>query len=196
VALITTTPSEIKRFTMSYNYTLKLYENSISSIISVYEVQKYLRLDDSDSEYNLLASFIKSASEAAEKQIGISIISKKWQFICNSINENELELLNGPINTIESVKVKDYNDVVTTYDSNSYFLKSDRKTICFKKIPSGKEIEIIYQAGISSSAENVPEIIKHALLSHIKAMYERKDNQAEMTPSVHNIYNFFKQIKI
>lgn len=174
---------------------IELYQAPSVEPLSVDDVKQYLRIDG-DSEDQTISTMISSARMAAEKYMKLSIISQKWKLTFNETTPDEVSLPYGPVTGIDSVKTIDENNVETVFASSNYYLTAGNLSIYFNEIPSDLKVQIIYNTGFSSSAANVPALIKQGMLAHIAFMFDRKVFASELNSTAKNLYNFYRNINL
>lgn len=142
------------------------------------DVKTRLRIDN-DTENTDLTFMIQAAREVVEQRTNRSLITqsrtmKMDYFPCS----DTIRLLNGPIQSVTSVKYYNDSEVLTTMSSSDYWVDLNGDRLVIKNSwPSTYEmpnaVEILYVAGYGA-ASDVPAPLKNAMYMIIAHMYENR----------------------
>lgn len=155
--------------------------------ISLAEAQAHLKVDAGDEDA-LISALIVGARQHVENYIK--------RYLCTTVIEkyldafqSEINLIYGPIQSVDSVKYQDSTDTEQTVDDTTYSVDrfSDPARIKINTTwPStnGKMncVTVRYTAGYGASAD-VPQAIKQAMLLIIGRMYEQREDTVYKMPT-------------
>jgi uncharacterized phiE125 gp8 family phage protein len=143
--------------------------------VTLAEAKTRLKIDN-DDENTDITFMIQAAREAVEQRTNRSLITQsrtmKMDYFPGS---DTITLLNGPIQSVTSVKYYNTSEVLTTMSASDYWvdLYADR-LIIKNSWPSVYDmpnaVEIIYVAGYGDNASDIPGPLKNAIymtLAHI-----------------------------
>lgn len=155
--------------------------------ITLEEAKNHLRVTAND-ENTLITSFIKAAREIAENFTHRALASQTLEYIIDEFPEKVITLPMPPVESITSIKYKDYEGVEVIWVSSKYiFLDSEPAKIVpayeeifpsFTPYPLGA-IKIRYVAGYKREGDPsliIPDAIKQALLLLIGDYFENREN--------------------
>lgn len=175
--------------------SIKRLQQPVSEPLTLDEVKIYLRIDG-ESENELLNSMITATRELAEKYLSASLINQQWKIAYDETLPETVRLYNGPVNSVESMKLIDEAGGETVFASSNYYLKADNHYLHFKNIPSARRIEISYNTGYGATAEDIPEVLKQGLLALIGKVYERKSEIVDISGLSKIFFDFYREIKL
>lgn len=145
--------------------------------------KEFIRLDGEESDNNI-PKLLKTAREEAEKFQNRAYLTQTWELSFDTFPTMPLELPRPPLQSLVSVKVHGADGTETTMDINDFIIDYDSEPgrITFK---SGKTwpavilreinaVKVQFKAGLIS-ADNVPEMVKTAILVYAAHRYENPD---------------------
>lgn len=148
--------------------------------VSLDEAKAYMRLegfqdvDESDStvftdDDDLIETLITSARKKLEKLYGISLVPKTLRAVITNL-AGDIEIPQGPVNTITSLKDRIGNEI-TTYTVAGY-TESETEYNDFVQLecPNYEKMVIEYEAGYSE----VPEGLKIEILRMVAWMFTNR----------------------
>ena len=148
--------------------------------LSETEAKEHLRLDVSDEDPYILA-LIAAARQRAELYTGIPFVSRSFGTYLDRFPSGEFRLACAPLISVESVKYFDTANVEQTLDPSSYYVDARSKPGRLSPVTSWpgtftrpNAVSIIATAGYGT-ADNVPQLIKQAMLLMIGEMYENRE---------------------
>lgn len=166
---------------------IELVTAPATTAISLEEVRQQLRIEHSDDDL-LLDRLINVAQAFTDVMgaLGHAMINQTWaQWVAPY--PSEVRLFLGPVRSVSSIKYYDTDGVLqtATLDNFDVFGTEFATTIKPKSgyaWPSTQNrpdaIRIEYVIGYGSSASDVPEGIRHAMMMLIGHWYENRENAA------------------
>lgn len=168
-----------------------LISESTTEPISLDEAAENLKaLDDGEGSYfeaPIISRLIKAARQLCENELEMSLIPKTLEFSRDSLCPPCIELPNGPVRSIESVKYTDTNGVEVTLATDQYRLSTSSSMAILRPAygvswPSVRceadAVRVRYTAGYAaddSPAQDVPEPIRQAMHLCISHFYANRD---------------------
>lgn len=153
--------------------------------ITLDEVKAHLRIDGTDED-TFLTALIKATREHCESPgLNRALITQTWELWLDSWPKKDyIPIPRPPLQAINSVKYYGADDTEYTFDPVNYFVdtKSEPGRVALeynKSWPSvtlrpTNGIVINFDAGYGT-ADDVPQIIKHAMLLLIGHWYENRE---------------------
>lgn len=162
--------------------------------VTLLEAKAHLRVD-SDHEDGLILDLIKVARQELERQTALCLIDQNWRLfldhwpICGSI-----ELPLRPVKEVTEIRVFDHEGNATLLDNSAYVLDAYgqvpklhmQKTAIPTQKHNGIEIDIV--CGFGSAGNDVPDILKRAILVLVahwfefRGTYTPKDQPVSIPP--------------
>ncbi len=189
----------------AFNY--KLIDAVDALPLTVAEVKLYLRVSNTADDA-LIEELIETASLCCESYTRRVLITKTFRTYRDCWLRPYIELRKSPLQSIESVKYYDTENVLQTLDASNYYttdepdyyskiLYTQDATLpsLYKRLQA---IEIEFKAGYGDTADDIPADLKLAMKQHIAMMYENRGDCADATCSnmlpatAKNIYNKYK----
>jgi uncharacterized phiE125 gp8 family phage protein len=161
--------------------TLRLITAPASEPVTLTEAKLYLRVDHTTDD-NLITSLIKAAREKGEELSRRAFITQTWEMSLNSWPDDfRLRVYRPPLQSITSVKYTDRDNQERTWTDYDTDIASEPGTIIFNTLPGANlrtsgAITVRFVAGYGSSASNVPERIKAAILALVAHWYENRES--------------------
>tara|TARA_B100001971_G_C18117550_1_gene497663 strand:+ start:430 stop:1002 length:573 start_codon:yes stop_codon:yes gene_type:complete len=169
---------------MSQNHSTTEVSEPAAEPISVSEAKTFLRISH-DGDDAVLANYIKAARQFCEIYTGQCIISRslKTSFSINGSTADAYDIPKSPATSISQVKVVQKDSTETVLDANTYNLDTTFNRIIFQTAvlaphPYSK-LDVFYTAGYGTSADDVPETLRHAVLMKAAQMYEHRGGVQE-----------------
>ncbi|UFT98095.1 head-tail connector protein [Radiobacillus kanasensis] len=151
---------------------LKVITEPMEEPLGVEVVKSYLRLDHSEED-TLLKSMITVAREQAENFTRRSIASKTYELTLEEF-QNKIKIPNPPLQTMESITVKDKSGTVTNV--TNYMFSESEPAILHVEWP---EVELYPVDAIkiryTSGYDTVPKSLEQAMLLHVSHLYENRE---------------------
>jgi len=164
-------------------YSYKEISRDSSEAIPLALVKEHIRASqDNSTEDELIRSYMATARLCFEGFTRRTLITTTYKTY-RDIWQSGYEIRRSPLQTIESVKYYDTDNVLQTLDSSNYYItnETDYSRLIFNNdavLPSLKNreqaIEITFKAGYGDAMEDIPYDIRVALLQHIASMYENR----------------------
>ena len=178
--------------------------------LTVQEVANYLRVDDLAEETTLLGMLITAARQNVEQYLNKFIATQTVEFAFDTF-EDTFELT-SPLQSVESIKYLDRNNVEQTLASNQYLVNSYEEPATITpafgvaypdtyEVSNAVKIRCVvgYTTGDSPDDFPMPEPIKFAMLLTIGDLYANRegvgDKNYNINPTVQNLLHFYR-IKI
>lgn len=163
---------------------IKLITDVTTEPLTLDEVEAHLRIE-ADTQDTYLTPLITLAREYAENYTRRSLATKTLELILDVFPKVDyIELPKSPVQSVTSIKYKDYEGSETTWDSGNYIVSNDylpakivlgyNKTYpIYTEYPTDS-IRIRYVAGHNDS-NPIPKSIKQAMLMLIGHLYENRE---------------------
>lgn len=166
--------------------------------VTLAEAQAFLRVDDTDSETDLINALIVAARESVENFTGRALLSQTWKLTMDAWPEPTLyralgvrcddsrtiTLERSPLASVTDVKYYPASGAAqATLDAATYYhvltgptpgvivLKSDQSWPDLYDRPDA--VEVTFVAGVSTAAA-VPKLLRQAVLLQIAHLYENR----------------------
>lgn len=160
--------------------TLRLITAPAKEPVSMDLMKTFLRVDSPADEL-LLESMLKAAREKGEELARRAFITQTLEQIFDEWpSEYEFTLWRPPLQSIVSVKYRDYYGVERAWTDYVADTRSEPGEIRFRSLPSEQLLEsgaiaVRFIAGYGDEASFVPERIKQAILMLAGHWYETRD---------------------
>lgn len=152
--------------------------------VSLFEAKQYLRVD-SAVEDPVVASLILAARLHIEGALDIAMLTQSWTLVLDRWPEDgRVAIPLGPLQSVDSVKVYDADDVAQTVSPETYVvdLSSLRPRLvrhagAVWPTPGrpANGIEIAVTAGYGDTPGKVPQPVRQALLMLVAHWYEQRE---------------------
>lgn len=172
--------------------------------VSLAELKAHCRID-LDEDDALLMGYLRAAVEWVESYTGLALISSTWQqtasaFPTASIRypNAAIELSRRPVQAITAIDYLDAGGVAAVLDPSIYVLagvggnrRSARITLgtgqAWPAIYTHSEaVTVTYIAGFGDTHNEVPELIRHALMLLVSTWYDYRGD-LEQGPAVNEV---------
>lgn len=163
---------------------LKLITGPTSEPIDLADAKLHLRIQaDQTDEDALIATVISAARQAAEHELGRSLMPQTWELALDTFPYDPIVLPRSPIMSITSVKYLDQEGALQTVDPAAYVLDDYSEPARLARVAGASwphtscqanAVLIRYTAGYVSALA-VPAEIKQWMLLQIGAMYENRE---------------------
>jgi uncharacterized phiE125 gp8 family phage protein len=158
--------------------------------ISLAELKAHLRVDG-DGEDALLASLIRTARGHLERTTGLALISQGWRLYLDCWPETgAVDIARGPVRSLDAVRAFDEFGEESEIPLAGHVLDGVRQPARLwlgigpvsRRAINGVEVD--FTAGFGEAGEDVPDMLKRAMLIHAAHMYEfRGAVPLEMQPA-------------
>lgn len=147
--------------------------------IAMSELKLHLRLTDDTTEDPLLSTLIAAARQYCEQHTGLAFGTQTLELILDAFPTSAISLPTQPVQSVTSIKYKDYLGVETTVSTADYVVDTDSATIApaygkywptFTAYPINP-VRIQYVAGYTT----IPESLQQAMLLLIGHWYENRE---------------------
>jgi len=151
--------------------------------LTLEEVKEYLRVD-TDSEDDLITSFIIAARRQVEARTYRPLITQSWLLSLDFSEISDIVEINKfPLQTVDSIKYFDIDGNIQTIDSSKYIVdkNSNPCRVQFTDLPSTiknqiNAMQIKFTCGHGDLASDVPDDIKLAMKFIIGHYYENRQD--------------------
>jgi len=151
--------------------------------LTLEEVKEYLRVD-TDSEDDLITSFIIAARRQVEARTYRPLITQSWLLSLDFSEISDIVEINKfPLQTVDSIKYFDIDGNIQTIDSSKYIVdkNSNPCRVQFTDLPSTiknqiNAMQIKFTCGYGDLASDVPDDIKLAMKFIIGHYYENRQD--------------------
>lgn len=158
--------------------------------ISLAELKAHLRIDGADED-GLLTGLIRVAREHLERTLGLALISQGWRlYLDHWPDAGVIEIARGPVVSVDVVRAYDELGEESEIALAGHVLDGARRParLWLRTQPETRQaingIEIDFTAGFGEAGEDVPDMLKRAMLIHGAHMYEfRGAVPVEMQPA-------------
>lgn len=201
---------------------LKRTVDALIEPVSLAEAKAHLKIDSSDED-TYLTALIKTCRKEAETFTGRAFITQTWvktldEFprSCDSPTRYTQEtqrysrgiilLERAPIQSISSISYVDDNGATQPLDSSLYQLETGSDYTARLQPAYGQDwpstrfqmesVTVTYLAGFGSLAANVPEEIRHAILTYMHFLNEQRGSDKEDLPMPAVTRNLLSPFKI
>lgn len=156
--------------------------NPAEEPVSVDEALNHLRADDTPGDRGFIEALISASRHRAELHTELALVSCQFGLYLDKFPAGEFRLPRAPLVSIESVKYFDESNVEQTIDPAQYYVDTISKPGRISPVtgwpatyPRPNAVSIIFTAGFGT-AENVPQVIKQAILLMVGDMYENRED--------------------
>ena len=163
--------------------------------VTLAETKQFLRVEQT-TEDNAIAQMITAAREAAERYLGVSLITQSWKLILKDCLPDVVRLRFGPVQSITSVTLIPKTGSTQVIAASGYQLSVDKRAMEVATPLAGDRFEILYQAGYGTMKEAVPGLIRQGILQHVVAMYEMRSVEAALPARALNSYHPYKEMSL
>lgn len=143
------------------------------------EAQRQLRLDDSNTDSDLLALLISVATASVSEYVGKDLAEQVWTASWRSVS-GEVPLPRGPVKSLDAISYYDADGNAQSADVSDFYLFADDDTASVKPKPNAAwpttqdrqdAISITFTTGYT----NVPPHLKQAVLLMISHLHGRRE---------------------
>lgn len=145
--------------------------------LTLAETKAHLRLDTAEED-DLIARLITVAREHLERTAGLCLMTQEWRLYLDSICEDGvIPIARGPVQVIESLTIYDEAGQSCAVSLDGHVLDGIRRParlMLARRIRPGRAangIEVDFTAGFGATANDVPDTLKRALLTHVAQMF-------------------------
>lgn len=144
--------------------------------VTLEETKLHLRVDGTEED-NLISALIKAARQKAEEYTRRAFITQTWEVALDAVISTFL-LPRPPVQTIETITVDGKTVAPEIYGLavNLFYTKNPLYAV----YPGG--LVIRYVSGYGSTAEDIPQAIRQAILMLVAHLYEHRGDVAEEIP--------------
>jgi uncharacterized phiE125 gp8 family phage protein len=175
-------------------------DNDVPFVDSVFvdEFKSFARIDN-NAENASIQSILAATFQACEKYLGRMLISRRMYYGINAI-ERETELPYPPLQTVESISIRQEDGTLEAIDTAEYFVITERipGSIVFKQdyslpvaLVDVEPFVIKYTAGYGDNACDIPDAIKHAILVWANDGYQNRVIQAEPPIEIKSLLSLY-----
>lgn len=154
--------------------------------VTTAEAKTHMRVSTSDDD-TYVGTLITVARKHVENIVGRALINQTWNYYlpCFPYDAGYIEIPIGNLSSVSSIKYTNSSNSETTWTASNYIVDTyntpGRIVLAYNQTwPSFVEkpvnaVNIEFVAGYGSSAANVPEGIKHAMLLLIEHWFNNRE---------------------
>lgn len=166
--------------------------------------------DVTDQDAHISNILIPAVRDRAEAATGRRIITQTWDLVLDAFPDADyIEIPHPPLQSIESVKYRDATGTLQTWDASNYVVEAPAGPRCRRgkltlafgvSWPStygqAGDVTIQFICGYGD-ADNVPALLKAAMLLDVATLYEHRENivtgtiVAELPATARQIYRSY-----
>ncbi|MGM0423068.1 MAG: head-tail connector protein [Pseudomonadota bacterium] len=169
---------------MRPSYALTALTDPAVEPIGLAELKTFLRITH-DSEDTVLGNYIRAARMFCENYTGKSFITRSYKLAFDVVPRGRvIEIPRTPLVEINSVKTFAADGSENLYEATSYDVDRVAHRLCFKAplnshggLRAYNALEINFDAGYGTSAEDIPEAIRQGVLIKTAELYEHRGDE-------------------
>lgn len=164
--------------------TIKIVEPTFQPV-TLAEAKEHCRIETSDEDSKILRT-ISAVRAMAEGNLRSTLATSTFECSLDAFPAGEIELINGPVQSILSIKYTDPYEAEQTFPSTDYTLVVDRyqawAALAYgsswpETLSSANAVRVRYTAGYAEGA--CPDEIKEWMLLHIEHLYRNRGAMAD-----------------
>lgn len=142
---------------------------------------------DGTADDTLLDAINTAATRWTEDFLGRTLLQGTWQYTANSFPSETngwIELLHGPVVSVDSVTYRTLGGGTGTWAGTSYQVDTNKEPARLRPVPSGlwpdedddyfEAVTVTYTTGYGTAQSQVPEGIKTGIKEVASALYEHR----------------------
>lgn len=165
-----------------------------SEPVSLSDAKQFLRVEHSADD-TLITQLIVTCRQMAERYMRRSLITQSWRLAFNGALLSETRLAYGPLQSITQVEIFDSAGNASVLSASLYELDATKELLLTNVYAGGDKVEIEYVAGYGAAAD-VPAPIRHGIMMHIAAFYDRRDMQGDVPEAALSLYRSYKEMAL
>lgn len=178
--------------------TYRVVTPPTSEPVTLEEAKTHLRVDDTTDD-TYITALITAARQMCETYTGLSFMTQTREVVLDDFPSYgcDIQLAYGPFQSVTSVKYNDGDSVEQTLTVNTDYKvdlfngRVQQLDGWFDTDGHNNAVAVRYQAGYAS-ADDVPSVIKQAILMQVAAMYENRGDAGEITYTARNLLDTVK----
>lgn len=163
--------------------------------LTLSEVKSFIKVDSADDD-TLITNLISTVRIAAEKFLKVSFINQSWKLSYDKYCPSVVKMVMGPVQSITSVDAIARDGIVTTINSDNYYLSCGNQKLIFDANVVSHRVEIVYLSGYGALSSDVPNPIKQGMLSHIAAIYDGRAGANSIPSQSKTLYAPYKLLSL
>jgi len=157
---------------------LTLVTGAGSEPVSLEEIKSWCRVDFPDDDAVLTSNGI-AAREYVEQATGRQLVTATWKLTDRYFRAVQVRLPKPPLQSVTSVQYRDASGNLQTLDPSEYYVDLScnliEPTDCWPSVGDFPDaVQITFAAGYGDP-ENVPQTIKHAIMSLSAHWFENRE---------------------
>ncbi len=170
--------------------------------ISLADAKLQVRRGDTTEDDAVLTWLRTAVRERAENATNRALITQTWDLVLDAFpNEDFIEVPKPPLQSITYVKYRDTSGVLQTWASSKYVVEAPAGPRCRRgrlSLAYGEAWPVTYQqagdvtirfiCGYGADLEDVPVLLKAAMLMDLAALYDDRSAGIVEGSRVHGIY--------
>ncbi|KAB2717509.1 putative phiE125 gp8 family phage protein [Ochrobactrum sp. RC6B] len=147
--------------------------------VTIADVRAFLRIS-TDSEDDILRRLIATAREIIETETGLSLIDQTWRLrVDRWPRSGRLALFRYPVKSVAAVVAYRQDGTAISFAPEEFVLHHGRRPqrLYMAQYPDAAEfigLEVDFVAGFGESGVEVPDALKHAILTLVAHLYESR----------------------
>lgn len=167
---------------------LRLITAPLTTPVSLVEAKSHLRVDHS-YEDDLITTYIKAATDYAEKFLGRALVDQTWELVLDEFPEDEIKIPKPPLIEVLSVHYNDAAGADQVVAAADYYVDSasepgwvvtQNNASWPTTLDAINSVSIRYRAGYidnsnSPATGNLPDAIRSAIFLTIGSFYANRE---------------------
>ena len=172
---------------MTYAYKIKELAPPGFELITVEEAKTFLRISHAGDDA-VLGGYITAARQFCETYTGQSLITRDYRMHVSKMKKpiDHIEIPKTPLVSVTDIRLVDSQGVETIIPAETYTVDIDLACITFDRaITVSSEttaLNIHFTAGHGTSAEDIPEALRQAVLIKTTHLYEFRGDRDDDIP--------------
>ncbi len=185
-------PGLFGKYVMSWT-NLSRVTAPLDSVVTLAEAKGHLRVSHADEDA-LIINLIEAATSYVEgpNGIGVSLLTQTWRASFDGFPCGSFLIPLGPIQSITSIQYRDGAGQMQTLSADRYDVDLDQEPCRIHRAPGSSwpaltvrpgSVKVTFQAGYGSDPEDIPVILRQAILLLIGHWYEERSDTTAMNVS-------------
>lgn len=167
--------------------------------VSLDEAKNFLKVETSDDDM-LISSFIKSARELVERYLRRALITQTWEMVLDE-GGTMIVIPRPPLQSVTSIKTIAEDGTETVESSDKYIVELGFDSPGRVMLKSGQTWSIHrgfasfiveFVAGYGDQAQDVPEILRQAILQLTAYFYENRGVEEVIPLQIRNLIHPYR----
>ncbi|MBR7653044.1 hypothetical protein HED50_08985 [Ochrobactrum oryzae] len=175
--------------------------------VTIADVRAFLRIS-TESEDDVLHRLIATAREIIEAETGLSLIDQTWRLrVDRWPRSGRLALFKYPVKAVTSVVAYRVDGTAICFSPEEFVLHHNRRPqrLYMAQYPDAAQfigLEVDFLAGFGESGVEVPDALKHAILTLVAHLYESRAGvdadaaQRSFPPVINQMIDSWKRVSL